>query len=486
MSASTVLDIEQPLDRGDAPVAAAVTAVVETEPPADAAVAVASRSRADHVALVVMALGLWVGLVFLGRVWGLLLELQGRQMVLFTPPLLGSYTDAWDPALTVPIMAAVVLVAGVPVVARRLRWVWACAAAAAANLGWGIALAVIDGNDGLVRGLEFGREYRPYVEQIRSIGAGRWLSGFTASVPGAGIQVRAHPPGTPLLLGGLDRIGLGGPWWAALVVLAVAVSTVPAVLIAVRELAGEDTARAALPFVALAPAVLFVFTSFDALYMGVGAWFVAALVLAVRRPGLVSWGWAVAAGVFAAAAVMGSYGMVLLGLIPLPLAVRDRAWRPVLVAAVTALACVGAFVPYGFWWLEGLGATREAYYALGLDRPYLYFLLAGFSALALVTGPAVAAGLAAGRDRRLWLLFGGAVAAIVVADLSGLSTGEVERIWLPFAVWLVPATAVLARRAAVGRVWLWRCRPPARSSCWGTSGRCGEPPGGADYSDPPG
>ena len=27
-------------------------------------------------------------------------------------------------------------------------------------------------------------------------------------------------------------------------------------------------------------------------------------------------------------------------------------------------------------------------------------------------------------------------AAILIADLSGLSKAEVERIWLPFAVWL--------------------------------------------------
>ncbi|NUR50610.1 MAG: hypothetical protein HOV71_20985, partial [Hamadaea sp.] len=40
------------------------------------------------------------------------------------------------------------------------------------------------------------------------------------------------------------------------------------------------------------------------------------------------------------------------------------------------------------------------------------------------------------------LLCLGAMAAIVVADLSGLSKAEVERIWLPFAIWL-PAAAVL-------------------------------------------
>jgi hypothetical protein len=30
-----------------------------------------------------------------------------------------------------------------------------------------------------------------------------------------------------------------------------------------------------------------------------------------------------------------------------------------------------------------------------------------------------------------------------MADVSGLSKSEVERIWLPFAVWLVPAAGFL-------------------------------------------
>jgi len=39
--------------------------------------------------------------------------------------------------------------------------------------------------------------------------------------------------------------------------------------------------------------------------------------------------------------------------------------------------------------------------------------------------------------------------------ISGMSKGEVERIWLPFAVWLLPAGAVLAAgRARVATGWL--------------------------------
>jgi hypothetical protein len=41
---------------------------------------------------------------------------------------------------------------------------------------------------------------------------------------------------------------------------------------------------------------------------------------------------------------------------------------------------------------------------------------------------------------------------ILVADVSGLSKAEVERIWLPFAVWLLPLTAMLP--PATRRWWL--------------------------------
>ena len=39
--------------------------------------------------------------------------------------------------------------------------------------------------------------------------------------------------------------------------------------------------------------------------------------------------------------------------------------------------------------------------------------------------------------------------------ISGMSKGEVERIWLPFAVWLLPAGAALAAgRRMVTTAWL--------------------------------
>ncbi|MFI6034163.1 hypothetical protein ACIBBD_08345 [Streptomyces sp. NPDC051315] len=51
-----------------------------------------------------------------------------------------------------------------------------------------------------------------------------------------------------------------------------------------------------------------------------------------------------------------------------------------------------------------------------------------------------------------WLLAGVAVVptafTLLVADLSGMSKAETERVWPPFALWLLPACAFLPRPRA--------------------------------------
>ncbi|MFJ4435802.1 hypothetical protein [Streptomyces sp. NPDC088923] len=51
---------------------------------------------------------------------------------------------------------------------------------------------------------------------------------------------------------------------------------------------------------------------------------------------------------------------------------------------------------------------------------------------------------------RLAFLVCAALVALLAADLSGMSKAETERIWLPFALWLLPAAAFLPRP----RLWL--------------------------------
>ena len=61
-------------------------------------------------------------------------------------------------------------------------------------------------------------------------------------------------------------------------------------------------------------------------------------------------------------------------------------------------------------------------------------------------------------DRGAWLLVGGALAALALADVTGLSKGEVERIWLPFMPWIVTVTVVCVTGGGAAA-----CPPPDAS-----------------------
>jgi hypothetical protein len=104
----------------------------------------------------------------------------------------------------------------------------------------------------------------------------------------------------------------------------------------------------------------------------------------------------------------------------------------------------GAGLIAGFWWIEGLQVTGNAYWSgVAGQRPAGYVTLLGNpAALALAAGPAVVVGLAhvlTTADRRARLLPGAMLAAVIGANLSQMSRGEVERIWLPFVPWLALA-----------------------------------------------
>ncbi|MBW3551836.1 MAG: AAA family ATPase [Proteobacteria bacterium] len=181
----------------------------------------------------------------------------------------------------------------------------------------------------------------------------------------------------------------------------------------------------------------------------------------VGRPGDEGLLLSLAAGFVLGAGVFWSYGMVLMGPVAVAVLLAARTWRPLVPAAVAALAVVAAFAAVGFWWLEGMQLLEVRYYqGKGRLRQYSYWVWANLVVASVAVGPAVVAGL--GRTAaaaRRWrqapptvLLAGGAVVAILCATLSGLSKSEVERIWLPFMLWLVPLAALLP--AAHARRWL--------------------------------
>jgi hypothetical protein len=166
--------------------------------------------------------------------------------------------------------------------------------------------------------------------------------------------------------------------------------------------------------------------------------------------------YALTGGLLFGAAAFLSYGLILLAVLPAVVAWRRRRYRPLALAGLGAIPVFLAFFAAGFWWIAGLLATRQRYFAgVGSRRPYVDFLVANGACLGIALGPAAVVALARLRDRRMWLLVGGTLVVVAAAMISGMSKGEVERIWLPFTIWLLPAGAVLAAgRQRVTSGWL--------------------------------
>lgn len=425
------------------------------DPGTDTATA-ARPSDAERGLVAVMVAGL---LVVVANRWGTHLLDEGVRLRILAPPLVGRVQlgpdRGVDGFVIFPFVVAAAVVASGPRLAATLPWRRLLLAATAAAGLWAVALALTSGWYWLQRPMELPGHYLHDVGAVGDPFA--FLREFTDRIDEYATHVRAHPPGFLLVLWGLDRIGLGGSGWAAALVIAGGAAAVPAVLVTVRDVAGEVLARRAAPFLVLSPVALYVATTADAFFAGLGAWSVACIVLATGRRGRASVRLAAAGGALFAATLMLSYGLVLLAAIPAVVAWSRRRLEPVVVAALTAAACLLAVATTGFWWVEGLFATRVEYLeSVASIRPYGFFLFANVAALAIVVGPATIAGGVHRAARPLAPILGGALLAIALANLSGMSKGEVERIWLPFAVWLLPAGAALVglRDQRTARRWL--------------------------------
>ena len=240
--------------------------------------------------------------------------------------------------------------------------------------------------------------------------------------------------------------------------LVVAALAAPASLVALDRIAGRAAARRAAAFAGLAPAAMWIASSPDAMFMGVAAVAVALAAVAItsadRRAAHLA---AAGAGLLAGLSLSFSYGaMLLLG--PLwalaVLALQRRNWQPLVTAGAGFAVVPLVFMAAGFNWFAGLEATRVAYLAgVAPERPDRYFIVSNLVVLAVAIGPATVAALVWLRDRSAWWLVGGALAGVVAADLSTMSKGEVERIWLPAVPFLLLATSAIRGRTA-RRAWL--------------------------------
>jgi hypothetical protein len=357
-------------------------------------------------------------------------------------PLFGDWLPhvGWG---TVPalVIAAMVVMFG-PELAERLPMRRLLVLAWVTSIGWAFALAMVDGwQRGFAGRLADPNEYLHEVGGITDIPA--MLRGFSDRIldfqPDSWTtHVSGHPPGALLFFVLLDRAGLGGGAWAGLACMLIGCSAVVAVAVALSALGAEDRARAALPFLTLAPAALWLAVSADAMFAGVTAWAVALLAIATRpssRPIV-----AAAAGLLFGLGIYFSYGLVLMAIPAVAVLIAGRTVRPLLPALAGALAVCVAFTMSGFWWVDGYHLVVQRYYqGIASERPFAYWSWGNLAATVCAVGSATV------------LVIAG-LCAILVADVSGLSKAETERIWLPFATWLVAATAFLPKSGA--RAWL--------------------------------
>jgi 4-amino-4-deoxy-L-arabinose transferase-like glycosyltransferase len=400
------------------------------------------------------------------------LGLWGGDVHQWLPPLSAHLDPALGPGLPVAVGVAYAVVRWGPWMAQTLQWRRLLVVTWASGVLWGFGLALLRGwSGGIVAPLTSDDEslvdvprvddvwqtLRVYTDRILLTAPDHWTT-----------YESGHPPLPLLFYVLLDRIGLGGPAAGGAVAALIGSTAVMAVLVTLRSLGDERRARSAAPFLVLTPLVIWIVVSTDAVILSVTAWGIALLALASsarqpRRRRLLS----LAAGFVLGAGLFLSYGMVLMAPVAVAVLLAARTWKPLGPAVPAAFGVVAAFAAAGFWWLEGMQILEVRYYqGKGGVRQYGYWVWANLAVAAFAVGPAVVAGLgrtaaAASRWREASptvLLAGGAAVAILVATASGLSKSEVERIWLPFLLWLVPLTALLPdedqrRWLAVSAAW---------------------------------
>ncbi|MFJ2396398.1 hypothetical protein ACIOTI_27070 [Streptomyces sp. NPDC087843] len=398
---------------------------------------------------------------------------QRRDHSLFVgwPPLFARWEPHVGPGTPAALVVAVAVVAYGPLLAARLPWRPLLCVAWGTTTAWTFSLALVDGwQRGIAGRLTTTNEYLTVIDRFHDIPA--TLRDFTHHIVSQSpapwpAHIAGHPPGATLTFVLLDRIGLGGGGWAGVWCVTVGSTAAVAVLVTVRVLAGEALARRAAPFLVLAPAAVWVGASADGYFAAVATWAVAFLALAVtgsrpRAAGLV-------AGLLFGLTAYLSYGLVLYAVIAgAVLLLGSRRLRPLPYVVAGAAVVPVVFTLLGFDWWEAYRLLVTRYYqGVGGVRPYGYWVWANLACTVLIVGPATVAGLRragaapvrggvrgclrpTAAEPRLALLALAALLALLAADLSGMSKAETERIWLPFAMWLLPAAALLPRP----RVWL--------------------------------
>lgn len=438
----------------------------------------APRSRKQLTRRTMVAMALWwvivLALVAVAFRWGAAVQRDRPWVKLGAAPLVGQEEDrGWDlrlSAKTVPAALAILLSLVVtPRIARRARWAVVLITTALSAALVSLLLALMDGRDGVLAPVEHETEYWAY---LPSTGPAReFVSSYIERLTFMPVHYRGHPPGYPLFLKLLAWVGFDGSWSVAIVSMLCTAIVPVAVLLTASRLADVSYARRAAPYFVVVPYTLWAMTSADIVFSALGAIAVLLAVLAAQRARfwvLAAIGGGITFGLLAHASygavmfsfvLLGALAAVLRGPQCLPGRQRVPLWqrlRPLVVPGalfvVGVVAVTLPFVVAGFWWLDGATATKSWYWkGTAKFRTWTYFSLANATVAFIAVGPAVVHALPR-VDRRVRGVIYGGVVSMVVATVTQMTRGEVERIWLQFYPWVVVATGSLTPKRRV--LWL--------------------------------
>lgn len=393
-------------------------------------------------------------------------RLTGEDVEVNWPPLHAN----WDPRLTWRIVPVAIIGLALWQVLPRwsATWSWprVLILGYAGSWIWTTAVALTEGSEGLARTYERKGEYVYDAQRVESIPA--MLREFISRIPMDApdnwhTHVAGHPPGAFLLFIWMDRLGITDPFWIGVTTVTIGAAATVALLVTLRVLASEDVARRALPWVVLAPWIVWMGVDGDALFTAIAA--AGLMLLAVsavrfrsghQRAGVA---WGLAAGLVLGYCVFLSYGLTLLGILALAVLLVARSWKPLPWALAGAVVVTVIFWAAGFAWWEAYPVLHERYYdGIASRRSYGYWVWANIAAWSFTVGLATWAAfprmIEAARRRAspaadstvVARLAVAALLTIVVATLSGMSKAEVERIWMPFTLWVLPVAMLLPPR----------------------------------------
>lgn len=387
-------------------------------------------------------------------------------------PLSAQWRPRVGPGTLPAVLLGVAAVRWFPRLADSLSFLRLLVVTFAAGVAWMASLATVDGWGGIGTILDDQDEYLPTARRVTDVSAtlhqfvGRISADSTHPWP---THVAGHPPGALLFFVVLVAVGLGSGLAAGWTIVLLAATTPLAVLLTLRRLGAERSARRVAPILAVGPAAIWLAVSADAMFGAVAAWGLCCLACsATARSRARSAGWSVLAGLLLGYCVLLSYGLVLFAVLAVAVVVVARNAHPLIGAGAASLAVVLAFAAAGFSWWQALPVLHDRYYAgIASMRPAAYWLWGDLAAACFCAGPVVGASIVLAwqrwpgvhtdvETRPLVLLTLAAAVSVLLADVSLMSKAETERIWLPFVPWLLLGVALLPtswrRRALVSQV----------------------------------